>query len=69
MIAHAILSFDKNYYAQYFSDWMRTRSKFRKFAPAIAVLIIASGSMVLVQADHLRVGLGSIPIQGLLLGK
>ena len=55
MIARANMSFDKNYYAQYFSDWMRTRSKYRKFAPTVALLIIATGIIVLTKAEHLIV--------------
>ena len=52
MIASSKVSFNKEYYAQYYSDWMRTRSKFRKFAVPLGVLIVVAGFVLVTQLQR-----------------
>ena len=54
MIASSKFEFNEEYYAQYYSDWMRTRSRFRKFAVPLGVLIVVVGFVLLTQFEGHR---------------
>jgi len=54
MIARSKLAFNEEYYAQYYSDWMRTRSSFRKFAVPLGFLIVVVGFVLLTQFEGHR---------------
>ena len=54
MIASSKLSFNEEYYAQYYSDWVRTRSRFRKFALPLGVLLVVVGFVLLTQFEGHR---------------
>ena len=54
MIARSKLAFDEEYYAQYYCDWMRTRSRFRKFAVPLGLLIVMIGLVLLTRFGGYR---------------
>jgi hypothetical protein len=54
MIARACITFDEQYFAKSYSDWLRYRSKWRKFAPLIAALLLVAGSIVVVLSTRSR---------------
>jgi hypothetical protein len=51
MIASSTFAFNEEYYAQYYSDWMRTRSRFRRFAVPLGVLIVVVGFVLVTQFE------------------
>ncbi len=63
MIAQSKLTFDKQYYSQYFSDWIKTRSRFRKYNLAIAILLIVAGIVLCTLfSNHLALGILNLGI-------
>ena len=61
MIARSKVTFDDEYYSRYYSDWMRARSRFRKFAVPFGLLIVVIGLVLLAQFDgHRLLGLAVI---------
>ena len=61
MIASSRLAFNEEYYAQYYSDWVRTRSRFRKFAVPLGVLLVVVGFVLLTQFEgHRYLGIAVI---------
>jgi hypothetical protein len=57
MIARANITFDERYHRGFYSDWLRHRSKRRKFAPLFATTLLLAGILALCLAKHSR-GLG-----------
>jgi hypothetical protein len=54
MIAQANITFDEQYYRTFYSDWVRHRSKLRKFAPLFASVIMLAGILLLCFATRSR---------------
>ena len=54
MIAQSMVAFDREYYAKYYSDWMRSRSKFRRFAVPLGFLIVVVGVVVFIRFTEQR---------------
>jgi hypothetical protein len=65
MIARSKLIYDGEYYALYYSDWIRTRSRFRKFAVPLGLLIVVIGIILLTKfEDHRYLGFAVIGVGG-----
>ena len=63
MIARSKLTFDREYFAQYYSDWMLARSRFRKFAVPVGLLIIILGLILLTRFEgHRYLGLAVVGV-------
>jgi hypothetical protein len=63
MIASADFTLDRRYFENHYSDWIRFRSKFRKFAPLIgAALLILGGMLLFLPKRHFGIAFIAIGI-------
>src|SRR5262245_19892625 len=46
MIARARITHDERFYRTFYADWVRHRSKFRKFAPIFATAFLLGGILL-----------------------
>ena len=46
MIARARITYDEQYHRTFYSDWVRHRSKLRKFAPIFATILLLGGILL-----------------------